>query len=110
MIHLIGPGGAGKSTVGALLAQRLGLAFIDLDRAFMAGAGDISQYLHSNGYSAYAKRNIEVYFAVTAAMGPAGVLALSSGFMTYPPDVHAGYEQCRRDITRVRDFRSDSLA
>jgi shikimate kinase len=99
MIRLIGPGSAGKTTVGARLAQRLGLAFIDLDQEFIASAGDISQYLHSYGYSAYAKRNVEVYFAVTAAMGAAGVLALSSGFMTYPPDAHPGYEQCRQDIT-----------
>jgi shikimate kinase len=99
MIRLIGPGGAGKTTVGALLAQRLGRAFIDLDQEFIASAGDISQYLHSNGYSAYAKRNVEVYFAVTATMGTAGILTLSSGFMTYPRDVHAGYERCRQDIT-----------
>ena len=99
MIRLIGPGGAGKTTVGARLARRLGLAFIDLDREFITRAGDISRYLDSNGYTAYARRNIEVYLAVTAAMGGAGVLALSSGFMTYPPDVHAEYERCCQDFT-----------
>jgi hypothetical protein len=34
MIPLIGPGGAAKSTVGALVAERLGLPFVDLDRHF----------------------------------------------------------------------------
>jgi shikimate kinase len=99
MIRLIGPGGAGKTTVGALLAKRLGLAFTDLDQEFIASAGDISRYLDSNGYRAYAKRNVEVYLSVTARMGAAGVLALSSGFMTYPSDVHIAYESCLQDIT-----------
>src|SRR4029453_10865161 len=99
MIRLIGPGGAGKTRVGALLAKRLGLASIDLDQEFIASAGDISRYIDSCGYSAYAKQNVEVYFAVTARMGAAGVVALSSGFMTYPSDVHIAYESCRQDLT-----------
>lgn len=39
-IHLVGPGGAGKSTVGVALARRLGVAFLDLDEQFKARAGD----------------------------------------------------------------------
>jgi shikimate kinase len=34
VIRLIGPGGAGKSTISALLAERLGVHFVDLDRHF----------------------------------------------------------------------------
>ena len=41
MIRLIGPGGAGKSTIGALLAERLDLAFVDLDRHLADRVGDI---------------------------------------------------------------------
>jgi shikimate kinase len=97
--RLVGPGGAGKSTVGPLLGQRLGVPFVDLDEEFVANVGDISRYLESHGYDAYAKRNVDVYFTTLAAMaGRKVVLALSSGFMTYRPDIHPAYESCRRDI------------
>jgi len=42
---LVGPGGAGKSTIGALLAERLALPFVDLDAWFAARGGDISEYI-----------------------------------------------------------------
>lgn len=41
MIRLVGPGGAGKSSTGLLLAERLGLPFVDLDERFDATVGDI---------------------------------------------------------------------
>jgi shikimate kinase len=46
-ITLIGPGGAGKSTVAALIAERLSITFVDLDRRFADRAGDISEYINS---------------------------------------------------------------
>lgn len=98
MIRLVGPGGAGKSTAGAALAQRLGVPFVDLDEEFMARVGDISGYLDTHGYDAYAKRNVAFYIELAAVLTPQTVLALSSGFMTYRPDVHPTYESCRRDI------------
>jgi shikimate kinase len=98
MIRLVGPGGAGKSTAGALLAQRLGVAFVDLDEYFTANAGDISRYLDAHGYDAYAERNVSAYLALAAVAGREAVLALSSGFMTYRSDMHPAYEDCRRDI------------
>jgi len=45
MVRLIGPGGAGKSTIGALLAARMGASFVDLDRFFSERIGDISQFI-----------------------------------------------------------------
>jgi hypothetical protein len=59
-IHLVGPGGAGKSTLGLALATRLGVAFIDLDEQFKIGSGDISAYIEANGYDAYAEQNVRV--------------------------------------------------
>ena len=98
MIRLVGPGGAGKSTTGAMLAQRLGVAFVDLDGRFAAMYGDISEYLDVHGDAAYATQNVQNYLNVVGAEAEAVVLALSSGFMTYANDVHPDYPQLRREI------------
>jgi shikimate kinase len=98
IIHLIGPGGAGKSTAGAALAARLGLPFVDLDRRFSERAGDISQYLDRHGYPAYARENIETYRSCLAAAAGCSVVALSSGFMTYPERIHRAYPALRAEI------------
>ena len=88
LTHLVGPGGAGKSTIGVRLADRLNVPFIDLDACFLAQEGDISDYLRCCGYDAYANRNVEMYLSIAAAEG---VIALSSGFMTYAKEVHPSY-------------------
>jgi adenylate kinase family enzyme len=61
MIQLVGPGGAGKTTVGSALAQKLALRFVDLDAEFTARYGDISVFLDGHGYQAYATRNVGLY-------------------------------------------------
>lgn len=99
MIQLIGPGGAGKSSTGSLLAERLGVRFIDLDERFGATVGDISKYIESRGYDAYAAKNVHVYADVIRGVASQDrVLALSSGFMAYREDVHPAYVHLRRDI------------
>jgi shikimate kinase len=97
-IQLIGPGGAGKSTIGALLAERLGLGFVDLDRRLADRIGDISVYIRRHGYDAYARENVEAYFSLLHSETRPRVVALSSGFMTYPTDIHPGYAHIRRKI------------
>jgi len=98
MIRLVGPGGAGETTVGAALAERLAAPFFDLDAEFTARHGDISAYLATHGYDAYAERNVSVYSALAGVPERSAVIALSSGFMTYRHDVHPGYVRCREDI------------
>ena len=98
MIQLIGPGAAGKSTVGAALASRLQLSFLDLDMRFRERAGDISQYLDRHGYEAYARENVETYRSCLAVAECCGVMALSSGFMTYPERIHPAYHGLRAEI------------
>ena len=97
-IRLIGPGGAGKSTIGALLAARLELAFVDLDQQLVRRVGNISEYIGRCGYDAYARQNVETYCSLIAAATCSRVIALSSGFMTYSADVHPEYRRVRREL------------
>ena len=96
-VTLVGPGGAGKTTIGALLAERLRIAFVDLDRRFEARAGDISEYIDRFGYRAYARENVETYRTLHNDECRC-VAALSSGFMTYPEDVHPEYPALRAAV------------
>jgi hypothetical protein len=54
IIELIGPGGAGKSTIGALLAERPDVTFLDLDRHVVGRVGDIREYIGRHGYNCIA--------------------------------------------------------
>jgi len=98
MITLVGPGGAGKTTIGAAVAARLGVAFADLDRAFTEHHGDISACLDQRGYTSYARANVELWSALVDSPGAPDVIALSSGFMVYPDDVHPEYRRWRDGI------------
>ena len=78
---LIGPPGAGKSAVGPLLADRLGVPFRDTDAEVGAAAGkEVSDIFIENGEEAF--RDLErsaVATALGALRGRGGVLALGSG-------------------------------
>jgi shikimate kinase len=97
ILHLVGPGGAGKSTEGAALATRLDLPFVDLDSEFMSRIGDISGVIDGDGYETYARRNVETYLAF-ADSSRSCVIALSSGFMVYPDSIHSEYTRIRSEI------------
>ena len=81
LVVLVGPPGAGKSAVGRLLADRLGVQFRDTDAEVGAAAGKpVSDIFIENGEDAF--RELE-RAAVTSALGAlrtgGGVLALGSG-------------------------------
>ena len=98
MILLIGPGGAGKTTVGAALAVRLNRPFHDLDREFEDRRAGIDRFISMYGYAAYARENVAVCLEVIPHVG-AAILALSSGFMVYAPSVHPAYDALKQTIT-----------
>ena len=78
---LIGPPGAGKSAVGPLLAERLGVQFRDTDADVGAAAGKpVSDIFVEDGEEAFrALERTAVTRALGALRASGGVLALGSG-------------------------------
>ncbi len=80
---LIGPMGAGKSTIGRQLARALGLKFIDSDREIEARTGvDIPLIFELEGESGFRKREQEVIDELSAI--PDIVLATGGGAVLDP--------------------------
>lgn len=78
VLVLVGPPGAGKTTVGELIAARLGLPFADTDRLVEEGAGSsVADLFVQRGEPAF--RRLERDAVRDALAGPAGVLALGGG-------------------------------
>lgn len=60
-IYLVGPMGAGKSTVGKVLAQRLGMPFIDSDTEIEQRTGaDIPWIFEIEGEAGFRRREADV--------------------------------------------------
>jgi shikimate kinase len=80
---IVGPPGAGKTTVGVLLAERLGLAFRDVDHDIVVAAGKpIPEIFVDDGEDAFRALELD---AVAAALDEHdGVLALGGGAVLSP--------------------------
>ncbi len=78
MLVLVGPPGAGKTTVGRVLARRLGVAFVDVDALIVERAGKaISDIFLQDGEDAFRMLEREVVAAALSTVD--GVLALGGG-------------------------------
>ena len=114
-IFLVGPMGAGKSTIGRQLAQQLNMDFVDSDAVIEERAGaDISWIFDLEGEEGFRKREAQVIAemaqqgALVVATGGGGVLRESnritmraSGFVIYlnvPPQLL--WERTRHDKNR----------
>lgn len=75
-LALVGPMGAGKSAVGRMLAERLGLRFADLDHEVETAAGaDIATIFECAGETGFRARECAVLQALLGADG----LVLATG-------------------------------
>lgn len=77
-VLLYGPPGVGKSTVGRLVAESLGLPFVDLDLRIAKKAGKpISNIFADEGEAAF--RRLEAALLDETLSGPSAVIALGGG-------------------------------
>jgi 3-dehydroquinate synthase/shikimate kinase/3-dehydroquinate synthase len=83
MIVLVGFMGAGKTSVGRLLAQHLGLPFVDTDSIVETDAGkSIASIFTDDGEAAF--RALERGVVALTLAGPDAVVALGGGAVTDP--------------------------
>jgi shikimate kinase len=78
LIYLLGFMGVGKSTVGALLAEKLGWRFIDLDATIEAGEGATVREIFDRAGEPYF-RQIERAALIEASRSEPAVIALGGG-------------------------------
>lgn len=93
-IALVGLRGAGKSTLGALLAEELELPFVELSRAIEAMAGCTVREIHdlygSVAYRRYERRALEQVLEQHAAV----VIATPGGLVSDPASLNLLLGQC----------------
>jgi shikimate kinase len=81
-VWLVGMMGAGKSTVGARLAQRLGRRFVDTDAMVERAAGcRVAEIFEREGEAGFRRRERE---AIEACAGAPLVVALGGGAISQP--------------------------
>ncbi|MET3450155.1 shikimate kinase [Curtobacterium pusillum] len=79
-VVIIGPMGAGKSSVGKRVAKALGVPFTDTDRVIVREHGPIPGIFADRGEPAF--RELEAQ-AVRTAMATGGVIAVGGGAVTH---------------------------
>ena len=94
-VALVGLRGAGKSTIGPLLAHKIGVEFVELDTEIEREAGlTLSEIfaLHGEGYY----RRLEEQCLVNAlSQNPTMVVALSGGFVQNEPAWQMVLDRCQ---------------
>lgn len=81
---LIGMMGAGKSTTGALLARRLGAAYLDSDAEILRRTGrSVPQIWHEDGEAAFRAEETRVLAEAAARPGPT-VVGVAGGAVLDP--------------------------
>lgn len=92
-LALVGFMGAGKSTVGPVLASRLGLTFVDLDERIAAGAGmDIGEIFSREGEEGFRARESEALRRELRGRGK--VIACGGGIVLRRENVELLRDSC----------------
>ena len=76
-LFLVGFMCSGKSTVGKVLALRLRLPFVDIDRVVEASVGPLLPYVQRHGEAAFREQETRVLDELLA--GPSAVIATGGG-------------------------------
>jgi shikimate kinase len=80
-VVVIGPMGAGKSSVGKRVARALGVPFTDTDRMIVREHGPIAQIFAEQGEPAFRELEAE---AVRRAVASGGVVSVGGGAVMHP--------------------------
>lgn len=101
-ILLIGFMGAGKSTVGKMLANQLAVDFVDSDEVIVEKAGmTIAEYFEKNGEAAF--RQLETDTLKELAAKP-GIIATGGGIVT-----GEGNREALKEVHNVVFLKADPL-
>lgn len=102
-VFLIGPGGAGKSTVGKYLSDILGYILTDLDDKFCERIINIREYINNHGYESYLEQNAALLRALLIENNKNNALfVLSSGFLS--TDIRADIVESNKKMVRENGF------
>ncbi len=97
---LVGLSGAGKTTVGLLVARALGMPFHDLDQRIEASAGcRVAELFAREGEAVFRQREQREMLAVLA--GVPAVVAAGGGWAAQPGNLAAAGESVRAVYLRV---------
>ena len=102
-IFLIGPGGAGKSTVGKLLSNRLNYMMVDLDDEFCERIVNIREYIKLHSYESYLEQNSMLLNKLLVEHANHNTLfVLSSGFLS--TDIRQDIVESNRRVVIEQGF------
>ena len=85
LIYLVGFMGAGKSSVGIILAQRMGWPFVDLDTVIEAGQGATIREIFEQAGETFFRQVEHAALVEVTRKGPA-VIALGGGTFVQKPN------------------------
>lgn len=89
---LVGPMGAGKTSIGRRVSKALGIDFIDTDAAVQRGHGPIEQIFQTHGEAAFRAWERA---AVRDALGRGDVVVSLGGGAVLDADTRADLAECR---------------